>query len=188
MKQWYALYTKLRAEKRVVAALQQHGMKTFLPLIQSKPDGQHYVEVALFPGYVFVHADLEEEKEAHWKWVPGVRHLVSYGDMPAALPDRIINALKREAAQREAVGARARLRFTDSDVSSNTEVSFEVLLSNISRLTTVEQDMTVLLAHLDRISRIQVDPEHLELATPEQHRKRLRRSRGHGRIIRSQGF
>ena len=185
MKQWYALYTKLRAEKRVVAALQQHGMKTFLPLIQSKPDGQHYVEVALFPGYVFVHADLEEEKEAHWKWVPGVCHVVACGDRPAALPDRIINALKREAGQKEAVGWRARKRLRGSDASRNTDDPCDDPLLDLEDATATEQ-MTVLLTFLDQINGIQPDSEHLEVTTPDKRLKRPRRSRGHGRIIRSQ--
>ena len=80
MKQWWALHTKLRAEKRVVVALQQHGIETFRPMLQSNSDGRKHETAALIPGQFVMRSNLEEENTAHWRWVAGVRYVVANGD------------------------------------------------------------------------------------------------------------
>ena len=188
MKQWYALYTKLRAEKRVVVALQQYGIETFYPTIQSNSNGQKHEIVALFPGYLFMRANLKEENTAHWRWVPGVRNVVTYGDWPVALPDTMIDALKRETEQRDVVGPSATHNFRDGDVVRIMEGPFAEMLAIFEGPTTADQRVTVLLEFMGRLCRIQTDSDHLEIAKQDQRPKRPRRTRGRGRRIRSQYF
>ena len=125
MNQWYALYTKLRPEKRVVVALQQHGIETFRPMLQSNSDGRKHEEVALFPGYLFVRANLEEENVAHVRCASGVHNVLVYGDRPVLLPDRIIDTLRREIGQREVVSQRARHPHRDIDVVRTRKVPLQ---------------------------------------------------------------
>ena len=54
---WYALQTRSRHEKRVVAQLEEKGITAFLPLLRELhrwSDRRRMVEVPVFPGYVFV--------------------------------------------------------------------------------------------------------------------------------------
>ena len=110
------MHTKLRAEKRVEVALQQHGIETFRRMLQSNSDGRKHEEVALFPGYVLVRANLEEENVAHVRWARGVNSVLVYWDRPVVSPDRIIDTNRRVIRQREVVSTKARHRHRDSDV------------------------------------------------------------------------
>ena len=62
-KQWYAIYTRPRAEKRVYSYLQEQGIEAFLPIQKSLriwSDRKKMVEVPLFTSYVFVKVDSKE--------------------------------------------------------------------------------------------------------------------------------
>lgn len=58
MKQWYVVYVKSRAEKKVLQSLTSKNIEVWLP-VQNKlrqwSDRKKLVEIPLFPGYLFVH-------------------------------------------------------------------------------------------------------------------------------------
>ena len=57
-KGWYLIYTRPRQEKKVAAHLQQQSIDAYLPLVKMLRqwhDRKKYVEVPLFPSYVFVY-------------------------------------------------------------------------------------------------------------------------------------
>ena len=59
---WYAAYTCARHEKRVAQQLEVRQVENFLPLYRSVrrwKDRRKELQLALFPGYVFVRMDLE---------------------------------------------------------------------------------------------------------------------------------
>jgi transcription antitermination factor NusG len=59
---WYAVQTRPRHEKKVVAELTQKRIDSYLPLlnqIHHWSDRRKLVQVPLFPGYVFVNANLD---------------------------------------------------------------------------------------------------------------------------------
>jgi|SRR5215469_1021720 len=92
---WYALYTCARHEKRVVQQIERRRMSCFLPLYRSVrrwKDRRKELELALFPGYVFVHMSLSNKLKV--LEVPGVVRLVSFNGQPAALPEEEIEALR----------------------------------------------------------------------------------------------
>ena len=93
--QWYALYTNPRHEKVVARQLNERQVENFLPLYRTWhrwKDRRKQVELALFPGYVFVR--IEEQNKLHVLKVPGVVSLVSFNGKPAALPDPEIETLR----------------------------------------------------------------------------------------------
>ena len=60
---WYAAYTCPRHEKYVARQLDERCIDTFVPLYRSLrrwKDRRTQIELPLFPGYVFVHFDLEQ--------------------------------------------------------------------------------------------------------------------------------
>lgn len=92
---WYALYTCARHEKRVVQQIERRRLSCFLPLYRSVrrwKDRRKELELALFPGYVFVHMSLSNKLKV--LEVPGVVRLVSFNGQPAPLPAEEIEALR----------------------------------------------------------------------------------------------
>lgn len=61
---WYAVYTVVRHEKTVHQQLIDQGVTSFLPLLEvinRWKDRKKKVSLPLFPGYLFVHTDLEDK-------------------------------------------------------------------------------------------------------------------------------
>src|SRR5271168_3803412 len=92
---WYALYTSPRHEKRVAEQIEQRRICCFLPLYRSVrrwKDRRKELELALFPGYVFVRMALTSKLLV--LQLPGVVRLVSCNGQPVALPAAEIEALR----------------------------------------------------------------------------------------------
>jgi len=92
---WYAVYTTVRHEKVVAQQLERRSVEAFLPLYQSLhrwKDRRKLVELALFPGYVFVKIAIQERIRV--LQVPGVVSLVGFNGKFPALPEPEITALR----------------------------------------------------------------------------------------------
>ena len=93
---WYAAYTCPRHEKYVARQLDERCIDTFLPLYRSLrrwKDRRTQIELPLFPGYVFVHFDLQQRLRI--LELPGVVRLVSFNGQPATLPEYEIETLRK---------------------------------------------------------------------------------------------
>lgn len=94
---WYALYTCSRQEKLVAEKIEQRRISCFLPLYRSVrrwKDRPKELELALFPGYVFVHIALQDKLQV--LQVPGAVRLVTFNGQPAALPELEIECLRNQ--------------------------------------------------------------------------------------------
>jgi len=92
---WYALYTCPRHEKKVAEQIKRRSLTCFLPVYRSSrrwKDRRKELELALFPGYVFVQMALE--KKLRVLEIPGAVRLVSFNGQPATLPASEIEMLK----------------------------------------------------------------------------------------------
>jgi len=92
---WYALYTCPRHEKRVAEQMEERRISCFLPLYRSVrrwKDRRKKLELALFPGYLFVRIALRDKLQV--LKVPGAVRLVTVNGQPAALPDLEIECLR----------------------------------------------------------------------------------------------
>ena len=92
---WYALYTCARHEKQVAKQIENRRVACYLPLYRSVrrwKDRRKELELALFPGYVFVHMSLSNKLRV--LEVPGVVRFVSFNGQPAALPADDIESLQ----------------------------------------------------------------------------------------------
>lgn len=97
---WYALYTAPRHEKSVAGQIERHGISCFLPLYRSMrrwKDRRKELELALFPGYVFVQIALQDRLRI--LQLPGAVRLVSRNGQPAALPESEIDTLRNRLAR-----------------------------------------------------------------------------------------
>lgn len=100
---WYAVYTKSRAEKKVLAMLLQKkendilkDVNLFLPvnLVKSKwSDRFKIVEKPLFPGYLFIHTRLSNYLWRELIITPGVANLLHKNNEPLEIPQRDIDVI-----------------------------------------------------------------------------------------------
>src|SRR5271156_5983597 len=97
---WYALYTCPRHEKCVAQQSEQRSISCFLPLYRSVrrwKDRRKELELALFPGYVFVRIALADRlRVLH---LPSAVRLVSFNGQPAALPEAEIDGLRQRLSR-----------------------------------------------------------------------------------------
>ena len=116
---WYALYTYPRHEKLVAQQIERRHICCFLPLYRSVrrwKDRRKELELALFPGYVFVNIELQNRLQV--LKVPGAVRLVTFNGQPAALPQQEIESLRKRQSSFGAilphpylcVGRRVRVR------------------------------------------------------------------------------
>jgi transcription antitermination factor NusG len=96
---WYAVSTRSRHEKSVGALLQRKQIETFLPLYETTRrwrNGEHRVQLPLFPGYAFVRIALRDRLQV--LKVPGVARLVGFNGVPTPLPDQEMEGLRQALA------------------------------------------------------------------------------------------
>ena len=93
--QWFAVYTVVRHEKAVARQLGDRGIETFLPLYRgwhNWKDRRKLVELALFPGYVFVKIAAQNKLRVLQTY--SVVNIVTFNGQLAALPEPEIDALR----------------------------------------------------------------------------------------------
>jgi transcription antitermination factor NusG len=120
MKQWFAVYTTCRHEKRVAAHLEHRAIEHYLPVYRTQrrwKDGSRVVlSLPLFPGYVFVR--IGRKQRVPVLEVPGVLWVVGQsGTQPTPLPEFEIETLRAaldplrvEPCPLLAAGQRVRIR------------------------------------------------------------------------------
>jgi len=92
---WYALYTCPHREKLVAEQIKRRSVPCFLPVYRSVrrwKDRRKELQLALFPGYVFVQMALEKKLQV--LEIPGAVRLVSFNGQPAPLPASEIEMLR----------------------------------------------------------------------------------------------
>ncbi len=94
-KNWYVLYSKPRAEKKLEQNLKELGFETFCPtrtVMRQWSDRKKKVEQVLFTSYVFVRANVKEFNIIYE--VRGFVRFVNYLGKPAIVRDNEIEAIK----------------------------------------------------------------------------------------------
>ena len=92
---WYVLYSKSRAEKKLEQGLKNSGFETFCPtrtIMRQWSDRKKKVERVLFTSYVFVRAHKKDFDKIYN--VNGFVRFVNYLGKPAIVKDKEIEAIK----------------------------------------------------------------------------------------------
>ena len=85
---WYVLSIKPHKERSVSQLLQTREIEVYFPTIRVEPKNPRAAKIRpYFPGYIFVHIDLQEQGDDALRWVPGTRGIVRFGAQPAIVPD-----------------------------------------------------------------------------------------------------
>lgn len=94
--QWYALYTKSRAEKKVANELNKLGITNYLPIkkeLRQWSDRKKWVEVPVISSYIFINIPAERYNDVFQ--VNGIVAYVSYKGTAVNIPDHEIEAMRK---------------------------------------------------------------------------------------------
>jgi len=95
-KNWYAVYTKPRWEKKVFALLSENGFLSYCPLHKVRrrwSDRYKIVNEPLFKSYVFVQINEVEMKKV--RLIPGFVNFIYWNGKPAIIREKEINIIKK---------------------------------------------------------------------------------------------
>ncbi|MBS1752237.1 MAG: UpxY family transcription antiterminator [Bacteroidetes bacterium] len=95
-KNWYAVYTKPRWEKKVFALLSEKGFLSYCPLHKVRrrwSDRYKIVNEPLFKSYVFVQINEVEMKKV--RLIPGFVNFIYWNGKPAIIREKEINIIKK---------------------------------------------------------------------------------------------
>ncbi len=189
MKNWYALHTKVNYERKVARILSLRDIETYVPEIQFSSRDQVRIR-PFFPGYLFMHLDLDTANPAHWQWTPGLRRIVAYGRKPIPVPEDVIFLIKHKLDEMASIKGRRSFDFEPGDIVRIKDGPFEDMLAIFDKETSPEGRVQVLLTALNRSVRLSIAGSDLEKVSKEAKEvpgmpsKRPRRTRGRGRRIR----
>lgn len=106
MESWYCIRSKPNKEEFLCSQLQASQIETFYPRLRVKPVNPRASKVRpYFPGYMFVHVDLDKIGTNALHWMPGALGLVFYGSQPAAVQEELVNAIRNRVEAVNAAGA-----------------------------------------------------------------------------------
>jgi transcriptional antiterminator RfaH len=158
--QWFVVSTKVRREYFAQEQLMFRGVETFLPRIiePSRVRGKMAI-TPLFPGYLFLHIDLEQQY-FDVVWTPGVRKFVAFGALPCPVDGQVVDFLHART------GAEGVLRlervFHPGERVSIRSGPFEGLVGIIERPVCARGRVRVLMELLRRQTRVEVPEEIVE--------------------------
>ena len=97
LRQWFAIETRHRFEKKVFAQLDHQGFEVFLPLLTEHhvwSDRRKTITVPLFPGYAFVSIDQSRVSRHSVLQTVGLIRFVSFGGRVLPIPSKQIEDLQ----------------------------------------------------------------------------------------------
>jgi transcription elongation factor/antiterminator RfaH len=158
--QWFVVRTKARREQYAQDQLLRRGVETFLPRIlkPGRPQLKPLIE-PLFPGYLFVHIELDEQY-FDVVWTPGVGRFIGFGALPCPVDDAVIGFLYVRGGQDGIV--RVEPVFKEGDVVRVTHGPFEGLIGIIENPGCGRGRVRVLMELLRRQTRVEVPQGMIE--------------------------
>ena len=97
MVNWYVMHSKPRKEALLRERLRFQRIEVYLPSIRVKPvNPRARKEQPFFPGYLFVHVDLEQISISELRRIPGTTGIVAFGEEPATVGDSLIRTIQQQ--------------------------------------------------------------------------------------------
>ena len=99
MCKWYLLQHKPNKQNIALKNLKRQGFETFYPLLENTKRTNSRFKNSfspLFPGYIFVFFNIEDNSWIKIKYTIGVSRIISFNSVPSKVPLDIILALKQK--------------------------------------------------------------------------------------------
>lgn len=160
---WYVVHTKMRQERVALDHLTRQGYECYLPEIPTERLQRGKLVVTpepLFPRYLFIRLSTGPQAQG---WGPirstvGVSRLVSFGQVPAQVPDALIDHLRCHAARQP-----AQRRYQPGEAVVVTQGPFAGL-DAVYQSTDSEQRVMVLLHILSQDVSLAISPTSIRKA------------------------
>jgi transcriptional antiterminator RfaH len=117
-RRWYVAQTHVHAESKAIFHLGRQGFEVYLPRYLKRRRHARRVDTVaapLFPRYVFVSVDMATQRWHSIRSTIGITRLVTNGDVPAVVPQTIIEGLKHREDAKGFVELEHRPRFASGD-------------------------------------------------------------------------
>ncbi len=102
---WYVLRSKPRKEDFLFGQLCARKIEAYYPKVRVQPVNPRSRKTKpYFPGYLFIHVNLEKTDLSSLQWMPGSIGLVSFDKEPSWVPDAVVNAIRRQVSAINAAG------------------------------------------------------------------------------------
>lgn len=104
---WYAVHVKHLHESVVATALRNKGYEEFLPRYSTRrrwSDRWKELRLPLFPGYLFVKCNLNDEKQSKILTTPGVIRILGCSGAPIQIPDDQVESIRLLTSSNVALG------------------------------------------------------------------------------------
>jgi transcription antitermination factor NusG len=103
--QWYVLRSQVNKEMTLWRELIARGFECFYPHLNVRPVNPRSRKYrSYFPGYLFLHTDLEQVGATTFQWMPFSSGFVSFDGTPATVPDALVKAIQRHVDEINAAG------------------------------------------------------------------------------------
>ena len=94
--QWYVLQSKPNKEMALARELDVRGFEYFYPYLRVRPVNPRSRKIRpYFPGYLFLHTDIDQVGASVFQWMPYSSGLVSFDRAPATVPPNLVEAIRR---------------------------------------------------------------------------------------------
>ncbi|MFA7407009.1 MAG: transcription termination/antitermination NusG family protein [Anaerolineaceae bacterium] len=92
---WHVLQSKPHREDFLFSQLQHRQIEVFYPRLRVNPINPRSRKlIPFFPGYLFVHIDLNAIPLSSLFYIPGVNRVVSFDSIPAIVSEEVITGIK----------------------------------------------------------------------------------------------
>ncbi len=96
---WYVAYTQPQAEYRAKDHLEARDFECFLPTVSTPYPRRGKEDAPLFPGYLFVRYELQEQGTRALEWRQDLARLVTFGGVAPSVADGVIDQLRQHVAE-----------------------------------------------------------------------------------------
>jgi transcriptional antiterminator RfaH len=165
-RRWYVAQTHVHAESKANLHLARQGFEVYLPrYVKQRRHARRVETVAapLFPRYLFVSVDIVTQRWHSIRSTFGITRLVANGDVPAVLPQAIIEGLKRREDANGFVQLERRPRFASGD---KVRVLAGAFCDNLGLFEGIngQERVAILLDLLGRKVRVVLDMDNIDAA------------------------
>jgi transcriptional antiterminator RfaH len=163
---WYVAHTHVHAETKATFHLGRQGFEVYLPRYTKRRRHARRVDTVaapLFPRYLFVAVDTATQRWHSIRSTIGITKLVTNGDVPAVVPETIIEGLRRREDANGFVQLERRPRFASGDKIRVREGAFCDALGLFDGITGQER-VAILLDLLGRKVRVVLGMDVIEAA------------------------
>jgi transcription elongation factor/antiterminator RfaH len=165
MHRWYIVQSKSRKEEFLCRQLNHIGIEYYYPCIRVKrvnPRARKFQ--AYFPGYVFIHADVDEIGTSTLQWMPGAIGIVRFGGEPAYIDDGLFHEIRQRVDKLNLNGTISKEKYKRGDriyIQNGPFIGYEAIFD--THIPGTERVKVLLKLVEDRQVRMEIPVEQIEL-------------------------